>query len=537
MSMQAVSLQKAPVREEVPDGGSVPEPQPQSSQLGWDTWLRVQPDFTTAHWANRAVLLGIVLFVLSLPHSIAAAHVSLILSALAWMTRDGLMQRFHFQRTPLDVPLLAFVALTLLSAIFSAEPSLSFPKLKSLLLFGALYVLATNLSARAVKPLLALLLLSGLCGVLFSIGDRLYGRGVIIKTIAADSPLLRDQALDARLQPGDAIWMIGRLRVYSLSAIRGVIRRAPVGTKLDLEALHRGDPVPATITVTEALKAQPNPLGLTVGKRTHRFRVTGFGRQFQTYAEQMQLFALLCYGLLLVGWRKGWRSKLMLGLGLLFLLFSIGLMLTFTRAVLVSFSLALLLVPLCVRGKRAALIGAALVLLLGGTAFTWLGKARSVEVMRDSTLRRFEYMQAGLRMIPQHPLLGTGMDATKRHWQEWGFPGVYVTHTHSTPIQIAMERGLFALAMLLWLWFAACRMAWASYVRSYASALSAPLTKGLALSALGGLLGFAASSLVNYNFGDAEVLLLLLTMIGCLVVAGQKTGVDDVTVNIAPGRG
>jgi O-Antigen ligase len=461
MSMHAVSLQKTPVEEVFPDKRETPLPMPEPKSR-WDECLRVQPEFIAARWANRLVLIGIALFALSLPHSIAAAHVSLILSALAWITRDMLMRRFHFQRTPLDVPLATFAALTLLSTIFSAEPSLSFPKLKSLLLFGALYVLTTNLSTRALKPLLALLLLSGLCGVLFSIGDRLYGRGVIIKSIAADSPLLRNQTLEARLQPGDAIWMIGRLRVYSLSAIRGVIRSAPVGTKLDLEALHRGDPVPATITVTEDLKAQPNPLGLTVGKRTHRFRVTGFGRQFQTYAEQMQLFALLCYGLLLMGWRKGWRSKLLLGLGLMFVLFSIGLMLTFTRAVLVSYSLTLLLVPLCVRGKRAALIGAALVLLLGGTAFSWLGKARSAEVMRDSTLRRFEYMQAGLRVIPQHPLLGTGMDAVKRHWQEWGFPGVYVTHTHSTPIQIAMERGLIALLILMWLWWTACRMAWGS---------------------------------------------------------------------------
>ena len=531
MSMHAVSLKKTPIQEVVPEEGKLPLPQPAPPPI-WEQWLRVQPDSpesSVARWANRAVLIGVALFVLSLPHSIAAAHVSLILSALAWLTRDALMRRFHFQRTPLDVPLLAFAAITLLSTIFSAEPSLSFPKLKSLLLFGVLYVLATNLSVRALKPLLVLLLLSGLCGVLFSIGDRLYGRGVIIKTIAADSPLLRDQALEARLQPGDAIWMIGRLRVYSLSAIRGVIRRAPVGTKLDLEALHRGDPIPATVIVTDELKAQPNLLGLTVGGHTHRFRVTGFGRQFQTYAEQMQLFALLCYGLLLVGWRKGWRSKLMLGVALLFLLFSIGLMLTVTRAVLVSFSLALLLVPLFVRGKRAALIGVALVMLLGFTAFGWLGKARSVEVMRDSTLRRFEYMQAGLRVIPQHPLLGTGMDAAKRHWQEWGFPGVYVTHTHSTPIQIAMERGLVALGVLLWLWFAACRMAWGNY----ASALSQPLTKGLALSVLGALLGFAASSLVNYNFGDAEVLLLLLTMMGCLVVANES----ESTLNIAPDRG
>ena len=138
MSMHAVSLQKAPVPEETfSDEGEapspVPEPQPKPQ---WEQWLRVQPDSAAARWANRVVLLGVALFTLSLPHSIAAAHVSLVLSALAWITRDVLMRRFHFQRTPLDVPLVAFAALTLLSTIFSAEPTLSFPKLKSLLLFG-----------------------------------------------------------------------------------------------------------------------------------------------------------------------------------------------------------------------------------------------------------------------------------------------------------------------------------------------------------------------------------------------------------------
>jgi hypothetical protein len=41
----------------------------------------------------------------------------------------------------------------------------------------------------------------------------------------------------------------------------------------------------------------------------------------------------------------------------------------------------------------------------------------------------------------------------------------------------------------------------------------------LALSILGALLGFALSSLVNYNLGDAEALLLLLSLIGFLLVA------------------
>ena len=60
-------------------------------------------------------------------------------------------------------------------------------------------------------------------------------------------------------------------------------------------------------------------------------------------------------------------------------------------------------------------------------------------------------MRAGLRLIPEHPLLGVGADAHKHHWREWGFPGDYVTHTHSTPIQIALDRGLPALGCYVWL--------------------------------------------------------------------------------------
>jgi hypothetical protein len=40
---------------------------------------------------------------------------------------------------------------------------------------------------------------------------------------------------------------------------------------------------------------------------------------------------------------------------------------------------------------------------------------------------------------------------------------------------------------------------------------------GLALGILGALAGFLASSLVNYNFGDAEVALLVWWMMGAAV--------------------
>jgi hypothetical protein len=41
------------------------------------------------------------------------------------------------------------------------------------------------------------------------------------------------------------------------------------------------------------------------------------------------------------------------------------------------------------------------------------------------------------------------------------------------------------------------------------------------IGALAVLIGFSTSSLVNYNFGDAEVLMLLLFIMGLVIVASR----------------
>jgi hypothetical protein len=117
-------------------------------------------------------------------------------------------------------------------------------------------------------------------------------------------------------------------------------------------------------------------------------------------------------------------------------------------------------------------------------------------------------------LIPQHPLLGVGMDAHKRHWQEWGFPGTYITHTHSTPIQIAMACGLLALGCYVWLMIMLGLWLWRSYKQGQ---------NLLALGTLAALIGFSLSSLVNYNFGDSEVVLLLLFLVALASCKAKKS--------------
>ncbi len=454
----------------------------------------------TARWADRGLLLGLILFTLSLPHSIAAVYISLSLCLLGWLVRDLSARKFHFARTPLDWPLLCFAALTIVSALASAAPAVSLPKTRALIVFGVLYLCRTNLRPSAVKFFLGLLLASSLAGVFFSLGEKVIGRGMIVTAIQADSPLAATQ-----LQTGDVIWMIDRRRVSSLAEANQLLQQRS-GQRVEIEALHDGDPLPVALLVTAELTARVNPLGISVNGRSRRFRVSGFSRHFLTYVEQMQLLGLLVFGLLLAALR---RPRVMFWL--LFGLFSLTLVLTASRAVIVSYLLALVLTSLLVASRRGALITLIAAIGIGVLAASVLLATRTSNAISfgdDSSARRIGYMKAGLRLIPQHPLLGVGMDAHKQHWHEWGFPGEYITHTHSTPIQVAMERGLPALGCYLWLMIAMGWWLWRGYRQQQ---------NPLALGALAALLGFSISSLVNYNFGDSEVVMLLLFIVALAV--------------------
>jgi len=490
-----------------------------------DELLTPANENSMARWAGRCLLLGLVIFALAVPHSIAAAQIGLSLGVAAWLVRDLAARRLHFTRTPFDWPLLGFCALTVVSACASVEPAVSLPKLRSLTLFALIYLGATNLRPRAARLLVMMLVCSGLLGVGFSLGEKLIGRGMVVTAVNPDSPLVASE-----LQAGDVIWMVARHRVSSVEEAARVIRGHRAGERLELEALHNGDPLPVKLTVTEAMRAQANPLGVSVGGRSRRFRVSGFSRHFITYAEQMQIFGLLALGLLLAAPRRRLAVP-----ACLLTLFGLTLLLTASRSVIASFLLAALVVAAVAGGRRLSLAVIFVVLLLGGAATLVIFATRDRTVVRfadDSSGRRLSYMRAGLRLIPKHPLFGVGMDAHQRHWKEWGFPGDYVTHTHSTPIQIALERGLPALACLVWLVIGMCRQCWRSYRRA-GSELAGTWLAWLALGTFGALLGFSISSLVNYNFGDSEVLMLLLFLIGLVLAIDQEVQLQPASRNDA----
>jgi O-antigen ligase len=111
-------------------------------------------------------------------------------------------------------------------------------------------------------------------------------------------------------------------------------------------------------------------------------------------------------------------------------------------------------------------------------------------------------------------LLGVGMDSIKRHWREWGmFEGgrIPVGHLHSTPLQLAFERGIPTLVAWLLLLGLYARMLWRL---ARQEDLDDWVERGIALGALGGLVGFFASGMVHYNLGDSEVAMIFYFIMG-----------------------
>lgn len=118
---------------------------------------------------------------------------------------------------------------------------------------------------------------------------------------------------------------------------------------------------------------------------------------------------------------------------------------------------------------------------------------------------------AGSKMIQDHPWTGVGpgmVKATYPLYRVDDAPTWSVPHLHNNPLQIAVERGLPALAAYLWLLAGFAIAAW--------QALPVLSGRGRSLVAAGlvGLAGISAAGLFEYNFWDAEIFYLTLPLLG-----------------------
>lgn len=449
------------------------------------------------------------------PHSIAAGEISLAIAGAGWLVRTVAGRATGFRRTPFDLPIWLFFLWTILSSFLSVEPHISIAKIQSTCVIFLFYLTQAIATRRTAVLLVSLMILSGAAGTVYSLYDLLHGRGVVVESIAPESPLHSVNVL-----PNDAIWRLGGERVHSVADVDRVIRNSPANSSITVSIISQGEHVerPGMI-VTDEVRSRTSPSGISGTKSSHRFRASGWTRHYETYAEIVQILAQLALGLALAqllnhGFNR-WSRLAFLATGLL----ALGLALTAMRTTLIAFAIGVVVISWrALRGRaKIAVLAALSVLLIVGAFVVYQTRARQALFLKDpSSSLRVQVAKVGVARIMLHPLFGHGMDAMHVHWNEWGFPGSDMLHLHSTPLQLAFDRGLPAL--FLWLWIV--WLFWRTVSRNEKSLRETGDTNryGILLGATGALAGFFASSLVNYNLGDGEVALVFWWLLGLVVV-------------------
>ncbi len=479
-----------------------------------ETWCRL---------GQRTALVGFFLYSAFAPHSIAAAEISLAIVGAGWLVRSIAINKSGFRHTRFDLPVWLFFLWTVASSLLSQEPRISIAKIQSACVFLLFYLTQAIVTKKTAVKLVAIMILSGAVGTIYSVYDLVRGRGVLIESVSPDSPL------QSHLRPGDAVWRVAGQRVYSVSDIDDAIRKSPAGTNVVVSVISQGEHVERPgVVVTDTIKRRLSPSGIVGSRPTHRFRASGWTRHYETYSEILQILAQLALGLLVANYRNhrlNFRVKLA---SAAFALLALGIALTAMRTTLVALTIGVFLISIrtliALRSggplrSRATVMGLLVIsILLGLGAFVvYRTRAQHALSLQDpSSSLRVQVARVGASRIMQHPLFGHGMDSVHVHWKEWGFPGTDMLHLHSTPLQLAFDRGLPALFFWLWIMW----IFWRTASNGEKSLRDSSDTNryGLLLGATGAVAGFFASSMVNYNFGDGEVALVFWWLMGLVVV-------------------
>jgi O-antigen ligase len=169
-----------------------------------------------------------------------------------------------------------------------------------------------------------------------------------------------------------------------------------------------------------------------------------------------------------------------------------------------------------IRARVITLAGICLLFAFGAFVVYQTRAHDALSLGDPSSSLRLQVARVGLSRMLIHPLFGHGMDAMHVHWNEWGFPGSDMLHLHSTPLQLAFDRGLPALAFWLWIMW----ILWRTASRGEKDLRDSSNANhyGVMLGATGAVAGFFLSSLVNYNFGDGEVALVFWWLMGIVVM-------------------
>ena len=243
-------------------------------------------------------------------------------------------------------------------------------------------------------------------------------------------------------------------------------------------------------------------------------RIKGFMGHYMTQAGLLVLFMSLALAMLFFGRKK---VRWLWGAGAVMALAALEL--TLTRNAWIGLAVALCVLVFLYKPKFVLAVPVLVVLVFFASPAPVKQRALSIFTLQGFSNRiRVEYFQAGLKIIRDHPLLGTGPDTVDMVFQnpKYGLSedAKRNVHLHNTPVQIAAERGIPALlawlAFIVWTFLELAKLVRVRSKGKERAGGGNPIVTPLVAAALAGLAAFVVSGLFEYNFGDSEILFLFL---------------------------
>jgi len=248
-------------------------------------------------------------------------------------------------------------------------------------------------------------------------------------------------------------------------------------------------------------------IGYFIFKAQPGERVQGFMGHYMTQAGLLLLFICAALSFFLFSRDKG---KWLWGIAFLLAMFSLAL--TLTRSAWVAFVVAFAFILFLYNPKSLILVPVVVGLFFLLSPQPMKKRALSIFSLKYySNQYRIQYLKAGIKIIKDFPLLGTGPDTVDMVFQDpkYGLSeeAKRNVHLHDNFVQIGAERGIPTL--LAWLAF----IAWAFFSLIPILKNRNPSVFPYAVTAGAAILALVTAGFFEYNFADSEITVLFLYLI------------------------
>jgi putative inorganic carbon (hco3(-)) transporter len=260
-------------------------------------------------------------------------------------------------------------------------------------------------------------------------------------------------------------------------------------------------------------------------------RTTGAMSHWMTFSGEQMIVLAFVFALLLIGsWHK-WRWMVAPAI-----ILTVGILLNQTRNVWLAVLVAAVYLLAVERPKLLPLVpilALGIFLVAPSSVKQRMESIWKPDQKLDSNQHRVVTFQTGIRMIQSHPFFGLGPERIGPEFNRYMVPGTvrpegFYGHLHNVYLQIAAERGIPVLLLLLGI-IGKVMLDLAHAVKGAATKSDPAFRDRRALlhGAIAAILAILVGALFEHNLGDSEILMLFLVTVCLGYRVAAHTEVSD----------